>query len=192
MAGHPGFGSAEGSGACPVSAVSGDAGMPVAGELPRRAVVGGRRVLRVCAAVDYTAGLPAKRMAAGVLLVDGAGRVLLVKPAYKRGWEFPGGVVDADESPRAGAVREVGEELGLVMLGPLRLLVVDWVPANGGRTESMVWLFDGGCLGREEVGAIRLPPDELRSYRFVDCREAAGLLPPVRLRRLHAALAARG
>ena len=52
---------------------------------------------------DFTATLPRKRMGAGVLLSDELGRVLLVEPTYKPSWEVPGGVVEADESPRAAA-----------------------------------------------------------------------------------------
>lgn len=140
---------------------------------------------------EYVATLPCKRAAAGVLFVDEAGWVLLVEPVYKQGWEFPGGVVSAEESPLAGAVREVKEELGLVVNGPLPLLVVDWVPPRGAVTESVVWLFDGGFLTDEEIASIRLPAEELRSYRFVDPAEASSLLPPLRGRRLTAALAAR-
>jgi ADP-ribose pyrophosphatase YjhB (NUDIX family) len=38
-------------------------------------------------------------MAAGALLFDEDGRILLVEPTYKPYWEIPGGVVEADESP---------------------------------------------------------------------------------------------
>jgi 8-oxo-dGTP diphosphatase len=55
------------------------------------------------------------RVAAGVLFRDAVGRVLLVKPTYKDGWEIPGGYVEAGESPRAAAAREVKEELGLAV-----------------------------------------------------------------------------
>ncbi|MGH3757484.1 NUDIX domain-containing protein [Actinophytocola sp.] len=61
---------------------------------------------------QYVAGLARKRMAAGVLFRDKAGRVLLVEPSYKPNWEIPGGAVEADESPWDAAVRELGEELG--------------------------------------------------------------------------------
>ncbi len=44
------------------------------------------------------------RVAAGVLFRDAAGRVLLVKPTYKDGWEIPGGYVERGESPHAAAV----------------------------------------------------------------------------------------
>lgn len=47
------------------------------------------------------AGLSRKRMAAGVLLRDVQGRVLLVEPPSKPNWKIPGGAVEADESPWA-------------------------------------------------------------------------------------------
>lgn len=130
-------------------------------------------------------------MAAGVLFFDGSGRVLLVEPTYKQGWEFPGGAVMANESPWSAAVREVKEELGLVLTGPPRLLVADWVPPRDRRTECVIWLFDGGQLEALEVAAIRLPAEELRSFRFTAEQEAAELLPPIRTRRLRAALVVR-
>lgn len=141
---------------------------------------------------DYTAALPAKPMAAGVLFFNRDDHVLLVEPVYKRGWEFPGGVVMTGESPWAGAVREVKEELGLIVRGPLPLLVADWMPARAPQRDAVRWLFDGGRLTEDEIAAIVLPPDELRAFRFVAPQDAPALLPPERVRRLNAALAARG
>ena len=75
----------------------------------------------------YDRSLARKRMGAGVLFFDPGERVLLVDSVYKDPWEIPGGVVEANESPGQTAVREVREELGLML--PLgRLLAVDWVP----------------------------------------------------------------
>ena len=50
-------------------------------------------------------------------LVDGDGRVLLARrpegKAHAGLWEFPGGKVEAGESPEAALVRELREELGV-------------------------------------------------------------------------------
>lgn len=50
-------------------------------------------------------------------LVDGDGRVLVAeRPAGKNMaglWEFPGGKVDADETPEAALIRELKEELSI-------------------------------------------------------------------------------
>lgn len=71
-----------------------------------------------------------KRIVADVLIRDEAGHVLLVDPTYKDGWDLPGGMVEANESPRIAAARELGEELGLaVPLG--RVLAVEWAPPYG-------------------------------------------------------------
>jgi 8-oxo-dGTP diphosphatase len=52
------------------------------------------------------------RVAAGALFCDDAGRVLLVKPTYKEGWDLPGGYVEPGETPTEACVREIKEELG--------------------------------------------------------------------------------
>lgn len=64
-------------------------------------------------------GLPARR-AARVILLDAAGRVLLVRghdaDQPERSWWFTvGGGLEPGESPRAAAVRETAEEAGLVL-----------------------------------------------------------------------------
>lgn len=53
------------------------------------------------------------RVAAGALFLDAAGRVLLVRPTYKRHWDITGGYVGPGESPRAACIREIHEELGI-------------------------------------------------------------------------------
>ncbi len=54
-----------------------------------------------------------------VALVDGAGRMLLQQRAPGRAmaglWEFPGGKVEPGELPEAALIREIEEELGIVL-----------------------------------------------------------------------------
>jgi 8-oxo-dGTP diphosphatase len=139
--------------------------------------------------LEFQRSLPAKRMGAGLLLRDAQGQVLMVEPTYKPNWEIPGGAVDADESPRECVVREVGEELGIGVT-PGRLLVIDYQHPEPGRTESIMFVFDGGVVDTAWTGRIQLPADELRGWRFVALDELSELTSPRLCRRIGQALTA--
>lgn len=54
--------------------------------------------------------------AGAVAIIERAdGRWLFVRPVYRRGWTLPGGLVDRGEHPAATIVREMREELGVVV-----------------------------------------------------------------------------
>jgi 8-oxo-dGTP diphosphatase len=118
---------------------------------------------------DYSI-FPKKRMAAGALFQNDAGQVLLVKPSYRESLLLPGGVIEENESPKSAAIREVQEELGLdIPLG--KLLVVDYFSKKSDkRTESVVFVFDGGILNPELIEKIHLQEAELLEYKFVDIK----------------------
>lgn len=135
------------------------------------------------------AGMPRKRLAAGALIRDEAGRILMVQPTYRTGWDVPGGVVDENEAPLDGCRRELREELG-VDLPVGRLLVVDWVPQRGLWHDAVLFLFDAGVVSAEQIRAFRLPEDEIASIAFAELAEIAEHVRPSKVRRLTAALAA--
>jgi 8-oxo-dGTP pyrophosphatase MutT (NUDIX family) len=110
--------------------------------------------------------LPMKYLSAGALFFDEQGRLLLVKPTYKEGWEIPGGIVEHDESPKQACLREIKEELGLdVSLGPL--LVIDYLSRRDRPSDSLQMVFLGGTLSPATIEAIVLPAAELSEYRFL-------------------------
>lgn len=127
-------------------------------------------------------------MAASMLFSDVEGKVLLVEPTYKQHWELPGGVVEANESPRSAARREIAEELNLDHPAG-RLLVLDWVPPAVNR--GVIAVFDGGVLSSMEVARIVVPPEEIRGFGFFGLGEVGSVLPPLLARRVVAAVHAR-
>ena len=129
------------------------------------------------------------RVAAGALFFDESGRILLVKPGYKDGWEIPGGYVEPGESPRAACIREVQEELGLTpAIGGH--LVVDWAPAEN-EGDKMLFVFDAGILTDQARTEIKFRDGELTEWRFVAETDMDGYLPARLTRRLRTAIKAR-
>ncbi|MFC7548000.1 NUDIX domain-containing protein [Plantactinospora sp. GCM10030261] len=139
----------------------------------------------------YIANVTRVRAAAGVIFRDQAGRVLLVHPTYKDVWEIPGGMVEADESPADACVREVREELGL-SVRPGELLCVDWVPPSPPWDGGLMFIFDGGVLTDDQIAMMRLCPQELDRFEFVEPARLGEVLIPRLARRVAAAVAAIG
>lgn len=75
----------------------------------------------------FLATLPRKAVAAAVLCRDSDGRLLVVHDTFRGHWTIPGGLVDADEDPQTGAIREAWEEAG-VRVATQALLGVFWSP----------------------------------------------------------------
>jgi 8-oxo-dGTP diphosphatase len=116
-------------------------------------------------------------MSAGLLIRDLHGHGLIVQPTYKSVLEIPGGITEANESPRATAQREVREELGLE-IEPGRLLVLDYMSATVTKTEALHFIFDGGVLEPSQIQRIQLPQDELAWFRFVPRSDLEALMVP--------------
>jgi 8-oxo-dGTP diphosphatase len=135
------------------------------------------------AAVDSSYDLPRIPASAGALIFDPDGRLLILKPSYKKGWTIPGGQVEADgESPWAACRRETREECGVV-LHRGRLACVDFLAPRPDRPGGVRFLFDCGALDRTEVDQVRPQDPEIEEHRFADLDEALSLLSgPLRRR----------
>jgi 8-oxo-dGTP pyrophosphatase MutT (NUDIX family) len=137
--------------------------------------------------LDYIAGLTRVRAAAGALIRDEQGRVLLVRPTYEDTWELPGGSVEPGESPLSACRRELREEIGFVP--PLGgLLCADWVSPRPPWDGGLMFLFDGGVFSAAQLAGIRLPRDELETFDLVPPSGLEPVLIPRLARRVLACL----
>jgi 8-oxo-dGTP diphosphatase len=134
---------------------------------------------------------PAISASAGALIFDRRGRLLILKPTYKKGWTIPGGMMEAGgETPWQACQREVQEECGL-QVSRGQLVCVDFRPPKPGRPGGMRFLFDCGAFGPDRLAAVVLQAEEISESRVLPLSEALPLLSkPVR-RRVRAATRAK-
>ena len=131
-----------------------------------------------------------KRVISHLLLTDEAGRVCVLETTFKPDFELPGGILEVGESPRAGLVREVREELDhTVSVG--RLLVVDWLSPYLGWDDAVELIFDGLEMPAGSVPLLRPDLKEIRAVHWLEPEAAAGAMALFARGRLLAALDAR-
>jgi ADP-ribose pyrophosphatase YjhB (NUDIX family) len=126
---------------------------------------------------------PRKRVAVDALIQDQTGRILLVNPGYKPGWDLPGGMAEENEPPRDTVLRELLEELALDLNGPLPLLCIDWVPPHGPWDDLLAMVYSGGMLSPEVISTLRIADSELEAFEFCTVAEAEQRLQPRTWRR---------
>jgi len=149
---------------------------------------------RAAGAEGFTAVMnsvtPRKRAISHVLLTDEAGRVCTLETSFKPDWELPGGILDPGESPRAGAVREVQEELGYtVSIG--RLLVVSWLTPYLGWEDALELVFDAGTLSPRSAAMLQPDLKEIRAVHWLEPAAAMAAMEAYARGRVAAALDAR-
>jgi len=125
-------------------------------------------------ALTYYQSLPKKRVGSGALFFNEAGELLIVKPNYKEYWLIPGGVINENEPPLKGCLREIKEEIGLE-IDRLDFIGVDYTLPNENKTESFQFIFNGGVLTLEQISRIKIQTEELDEFKFIKV-EAALLL----------------
>ena len=111
-------------------------------------------------------------LVAACALIDADGRVLLAqRPSGKSMaglWEFPGGKVDPGESPEASLIRELNEELGIVVqescLAPLSFASHRYADFHLLMPLYMCRRWDGIVRAREAQQLAWVRPGRLRAY----------------------------
>ena len=111
-------------------------------------------------------------LVAAAALVDADGRVLICKrPAGKALaglWEFPGGKVEAGETPEAALIRELDEELGIqVTAACLAPFVFASHPYDSVHLLMPLYLcrrWDGFVVAREHEALAWVKPKDMTGY----------------------------
>lgn len=93
-------------------------------------------------------------------LIDQSGRVLMQQrnPDRQHGglWEFPGGKLEAGETAVLGLLREIDEELGLVLAEPDLNWLAEAKDPDAGIVINLYtcrrWLGAPRCLDAQEIG----------------------------------------
>lgn len=124
---------------------------------------------------EYYKSLPRKIIAAGALVRNKEGKILVLLTTYKSHWEIPGGVVEEGEAPTTALYREIKEELGLEARDA-RPIVIEYMNKVPNKPESIQMLYTIDPLSDEEISKINFADGEIAEYRFVDIDEAHKLV----------------
>jgi 8-oxo-dGTP pyrophosphatase MutT (NUDIX family) len=76
------------------------------------------------------------------LICDEAGRVMLVRHSYAKGWHFPGGGVERGETAVDAVLREAAEEAGVEATSPPTLIGFYATHANFPNDHIALYRFD--------------------------------------------------
>jgi 8-oxo-dGTP diphosphatase len=111
-------------------------------------------------------------LVAAAALVDPDCRVLIAQRPQNKTlgglWEFPGGKVEMDERPEATLIRELHEELGIVVdeacLAPLTFASFAYPEFHLLMPLYICRRWKGFVAAREHQALKWVPPKELRAY----------------------------
>ena len=113
-------------------------------------------------------------VAAAVIIRDG--KIFATERGYgdyKDWWEFPGGKIEENESPRDAVSREIREELGVSIGVGDRIYVIEYdYPDFHLHMEAFACTLSGGEIElREHENALWLDRDSIDSVRWLPADE---------------------
>ena len=113
-------------------------------------------------------------VAAAVIIRDG--KIFATERGYgdyKDWWEFPGGKIEENESPRDAVIREIEEELGVSIGVGDRIYVIEYdYPDFHLHMEAFACTLSGGEIElREHENALWLDRDSIDSVRWLPADE---------------------
>jgi 8-oxo-dGTP pyrophosphatase MutT (NUDIX family)/diadenosine tetraphosphate (Ap4A) HIT family hydrolase len=125
---------------------------------------------------------------AAAAILDGEGRILLVRHGYGRhNWELPGGAAEIGESPEQTAVREVAEETGLTIV-PER---VTGIYTELGHRLGPTMHFVVRCRREPADAEPRIASDEITDLAWVEPSSPPRPISDFTIRRILDAIASR-
>ncbi len=107
----------------------------------------------------------ARPSSAAMILEDANEQALIVKAHYKAHWTFPGGIIDANETPKQASMREVAEEVGLVVQP--ESVCFGWVVARHSVVADSYQFIFKAALDRDLLQGIVLQANEIADWRLV-------------------------
>lgn len=112
------------------------------------------------------------KMCSACIALRSSGQVLMVKASYKDHWTFPSGIVDANESPKAAAIRETSEEVGIeVSEQDCTLLKIIYTASNGKDRDRFNFAFITDIA--DQNIKLSVPNDEIELAEWVNFENVA-------------------
>jgi len=112
-------------------------------------------------------------LAAGVLIFNEEGQILLIKHRWRRAWEYPAGAADGAESPLEAAKRETREEVGLSP-HDFRLLGVDFLDAKA--PNGTLFFTFSAKVSADQLVRLKIDPFEATDHCWATPIEAQELI----------------
>ncbi|HEV7951899.1 MAG TPA: NUDIX hydrolase [Candidatus Saccharimonadales bacterium] len=110
-------------------------------------------------------GMHARPSSAVIILEDDQRKALIVKANYKTHWTFPGGMIDAGETPKQAAIREISEEVGLTI--DADNVQFGWMAARHSEIADTYQFIFKARLQDGQANEIILQASEIDEWRLV-------------------------